>query len=510
MERSRRERELLLLAVINSLPNPIAVLDADGSILLVNESWVRFADTHGDPSSRSVGVGTDYLNNLRRASKASAFARDALHGIQSVIEGRQDRFALEYLTHSPSGKRWFLMVVAPLSRTSGGIVVSHFDTTQHKSLEEELRIMLESTSHAIVRVNREGKITFLNAHTETIFGYSRTELLGQLIEVLIPERCRDRHPSLRADFFANPVARTLGTGRDLYGRHKDGRDIPVEIGLNPVATQEGLEVMASLIDITVRKRAEEAVRTTALQLKATNQELEAFSYSVSHELKAPLQRLNGFSQALQEDYADKLDEQGKDYLRRLRAETQRMGRLIDNLLEFSMMTEQRMRYEPVDMSDLALTVATDLQRAWPQRDVLFLAAPGLTAAGDTHFLRILLENLIGNGWKFTSQQERARIEFGAIRQNEKTVYFVRDNGIGFDMADAEKLFAPFQRLHPTPDYPGTGLGLATARRIIHRHGGRIWAEGAVNQGATFYFTLGETHHDQQADLADQSRAIRTT
>jgi PAS domain S-box-containing protein len=383
------------------------------------------------------------------------------------------------------------MVVSPLSRTSGGAVISHFDSTERKSLEEELRIMLESTSNAIARVNREGRITFLNAQMETIFGYSRTELLGQFIEVLIPERFRGGHPSFRAGFFANPVARTLGTGRDLYGLRKDGREIPVEIGLNPIATREGLEVLTSIIDIAERKRAEETVRRTALQLRATNKELEAFSYSVSHDLKAPLQRANGFSQALQEDYADKLDEQGKDYLRRLRAETQRMDQLIDDLLRLSMVTEEGIRYERVDMSSLALTVATCLQRAWPQRDVQFLAAPGLMAEGDTRLLRVLLENLIGNAWKFTSKHDRVRIEFGAIQQNGETVYFVRDNGAGFDMAYADKLFTLFQRLHTMPDHPGTGIGLATARRIVHCHDGRIWAEGAVNQGATFYFTLGE-------------------
>jgi len=238
-------------------------------------------------------------------------------------------------------------------------------------------------------------------------------------------------------------------------------------------------------------RQTQLITKANIGLAAVNKELESFSYSVSHDLRAPLRSIDGFSQALVEDYPDKLDEQGKDYLQRVRSSTQRMGELIDDLLKLSRVTRSEIKLEMVNLSTLAQSIATEVQKTQPERQVEFVITPGLSAKGDEHLLRLLLENLLGNAWKFTAKHPQARIAFGSTRVDGKQVFFVRDDGAGFDMTYADKLFAPFQRLHSASEFPGIGIGLATAQRIINRHGGRVWAEGEIEKGATFYFTLVE-------------------
>jgi signal transduction histidine kinase len=233
----------------------------------------------------------------------------------------------------------------------------------------------------------------------------------------------------------------------------------------------------------------EALRRNAAELVAANTELDAFAYSVSHDLRAPLRSIDGFSQVLLEDYSARLDEAGRDSLQRVRAASQRMATLIDDLLKLARFARSEMRTEAVDLSKIAQDIAADLQRSTPERQVEFAIAPGLEARGDVRLLRVALENLLRNSWKYTAKQPRPRIEFGSVQENGERVFRVRDNGAGFDMQYADKLFGVFQRLHSAADFEGTGVGLATVRRIIARHGGRIWAEGVVDQGATFYFTL---------------------
>lgn len=266
------------------------------------------------------------------------------------------------------------------------------------------------------------------------------------------------------------------------------------------------ELLAQLqAEIIERQQAEQraqelnhGLQQAILELKAVNKELETFSYSVSHDLRAPLRSIDGFSQALLEDCYEHLDATGHDYLRRIRAATQRMGQLIDDLLTLSRVIRSDLRRESVDLSRLASHICSDLKLAHPERQGDFEIQPNLVARGDGRLLQVLLENLLNNAWKFTVKTENAKIEFGAILTDLATVneegiryqtYFVRDNGIGFDMVYADKLFSPFQRLHSINEFPGNGIGLATVQRIVHRHGGQVWAEGSLGQGAAFYFTL---------------------
>jgi PAS domain S-box-containing protein len=271
--------------------------------------------------------------------------------------------------------------------------------------------------------------------------------------------------------------------------------VPVNDGESDIVRWYG-----TFTDIHDRKQAEEEVReinahleqrvqSRTAQLEAANKELEAFAYSVSHDLRAPLRGIDGWSMALLEDYGGRLDDNAHQYLDRVRSETQRMGILIDDLLQLSRITRVEMRFEPVDLSALAASIAARLREAEPHRDFDFAIAPGLTANGDTRLLEVALTNLLSNAAKFTGPCAQARIELGKTGSNGELAFYVRDNGVGFDMAYAHMLFGAFQRLHKTSEFPGTGIGLAIVQRVIGRHGGRVWADAQPGHGATFYFAF---------------------
>lgn len=502
--------------------------------------------------------------------------------------------------------------------------------TDRGTLEDLFHGLFEAASDAIIISDTTGTIVLVNAEAETLFGYTRSELIGQTIELLIPERFHDHHVVHRSGYIKEPRARMMGTGLDLYARRRDGSEFPVDISLSAVQSDDGLLVFTGIRDITWRKQAErqlrenearfravaetatdaviiadsngtvayfnhsaermfgrssdevagqpltllmperyrtahreglqrylatgkahvigktveltglksdgselpielslatwlmnDAVYFTGLirdvterkqaelqiqelnqrlslrntELEVLNSELEAFSYSVSHDLRAPLRAIDGFSRILLDEHEAALDAAGRGYLERVRRATQNMGDLIDNLLRLSRVTRAELALEEVDITRLAHEVIDNLRQDDPDRSVQCEIATGIKATADPRLLRITMENLLGNAWKFTMRKEQARIEFGTQTNNTNVVYYVKDNGAGFDARYADKLFGPFQRLHDTTEFTGTGIGLATVKRIIQKHGGRIWAESEVEKGATFFFTLSHQHEE---------------
>jgi light-regulated signal transduction histidine kinase (bacteriophytochrome) len=247
--------------------------------------------------------------------------------------------------------------------------------------------------------------------------------------------------------------------------------------------------VAAFLDITARKQIEVTLRQRTAELEASNKELESFSYSVSHDLRAPLRSITGFSNVLLEDYSKELDNEGKSYLKKISDSGELMGQLMDDLLKLSRVTRSDLTMEKLDLSDMARKIVGDLAKDEPTRNVKVTIAPNMTTEGDKNLLSLALQNLLGNAWKYSSKTAKPQIEMGITDHNGKQAYFVRDNGVGFDMAYANKLFQPFQRLHKATEFAGTGIGLASVQRIIRRHGGEVWAESRVGEGATFYFTL---------------------
>jgi PAS domain S-box-containing protein len=355
-------------------------------------------------------------------------------------------------------------------------------TERASQAPERLDVALSLVDDAIVWTDAELVVQWCNASFDRLVGLPHVEILGSQIDDILP---LERAGELVAHA-ESPFDRADGGGSDdFYELHARKLEVRVRRTARPEET-----VVASIRDVTERARIEDTNRELYLRLEATNRELESFAYSASHDLRAPLRSIDGFSQALLEDYGDQLPEKGRDYLRRVRAAAQRMAQLIDDLLRLSRVTRGDLHPEHIDLTALARAITQELAQTDPARRVEVVVESGLEVEADARLLRILLENLLGNAWKFTSRIQVARIEVGAREVDGERAIFVRDNGAGFDMARADKLFAPFQRLHAAGDFPGTGIGLATAQRIVHRHGGRIWAVGEVDHGATVSFTLG--------------------
>lgn len=350
-----------------------------------------------------------------------------------------------------------------------------------------------------------GAILDVNRTACEMFGLTREEALcssvGEISSGVPPYTQKDALGWIRKAAAGEPQL------FEWQAKDSSGRLFWIEVGMRRARIGEDDQIIVTARDISERKRTEEEIRLLnaeleqrvaerTAQLESAKRDMESFSYSVSHDLRSPLRAINGFSKMLLEDYHEKLDPQGQHYLHRVSGAAQKMGQLIDDLLKLSRLTKARMSFEPVELSALANSIAIELRSTEPLRAVEFVIQDGVKARGDSRLLRVALDNLLGNAWKYTGGHSRAKIEFGSTEIEGEQVYFVRDDGAGFDMKYADKLFETFQRLHTEEEFPGTGIGLALVQQIIHRHGGRLWAEGVVEQGAVFSFTLGERNSNK--------------
>jgi PAS domain S-box-containing protein len=513
-ENVRLEKEKLAI-LINSIPDEVWVADQNKHVALANPGVLKpiLLEEEEEEEEEDTEKFTNKLKVLRPDGSPRPIEEDpSLKALAGEIIKDQE----EIIRLPTSGKlRYRQINAAPIKDASGqiiGAVSVVRDISERKQAEEEMAkknallnaIINSPQDNIIFSLDKEYRyIAFNEKHRQEMLKIYNSEIqLGDnmLDKITLPEV----KPLAKASY-----DRVL-TGESFQDiQRQAGADIWYEFSWNPITSYQGEVIGISVMvkDISERKQAEEKIRNINIELEqkvqertnelkqrmseleAANKELEAFSYSVSHDLRAPLRGIDGFSGALLEDEADKLDEKGKDYLHRICASTRHMSQLIDDMLKLSKISSSDMQHDQVDLSTLANKVASELQNAQPERLAEFVIEPDLRAEGDLSLLKIVLENLMNNAWKFTAPHPSARIEFGRKELEGKPAYFLRDNGVGYNIAYADKLFSPFQRLHSTAEFPGTGIGLATVQRIIHRHGGRVWAEGEVEKGATVYFTL---------------------
>ena len=354
-----------------------------------------------------------------------------------------------------------------------------------RTIRQQAQI-IDQTHDSVITTDLDGHITSWNNGAERLFGISEKDALGRHISFIYPE---DQREILLHEVIA-PLKEHGEHEVEVSMQRANGTIFPALLSLSLLYADDGEPrgMVGYSIDLSELKRREMELDRLATRLQATNRELESFSYSVSHDLRAPLRAIDGFSLALAEDYSDQLDEQALDYLRRVRNGAQRMGMLIDDLLQLSRVNRGELVHERVDLGAIATTIFDELGTHEPERKVELILGQDLRIEGDPRLLRIMMDNLLNNAWKFTKKKPLARITL--MRQEDSPqVLYISDNGVGFDMRHADKLFGAFQRLHRITEFPGTGVGLATVQRIIHRHGGEIWADARLDEGATFYFTF---------------------
>lgn len=488
-----------LLTLFQASPLAIVALDLHGRVTLWNQAaeWL-FGWEAGEVTGRPCPLIPSFDTEAWQRFFENTIQREVLNNIE-VRRQKKDGALIDVS-----------MSTAPVRDASGeiaGIIVLMTDITERRETEKALRKSHQLYGELVNSI--DGVVWEMDVATFcfTFVSERAVQILGYPVEQWLddPAFWQDHvHPDDRAW----ALEYCMGATREMKDHEFEYRFIAAEgntvwlrdIVIVVVENGQPVKLRGVMLDITERKMAEEEirklnaeleqrVRERTAQLESANKELESFSYSVSHDLRAPLRHIDGFSRVLLEDYREKIDGEGKDYLFRLRNASQRMSQLIDDLLKLSKVTRSELNRQQVNLSRMAQVTVLELKQTQPQRQVSVKIAEDVTANGDARLLRVLMENLLANAWKYTGKQESSIIEFGTAEVAGETTYFIRDNGVGFDMAYADKLFAAFQRLHRSDEFEGTGVGLATVQRIINRHGGRIWAESAVGAGATFYFTL---------------------
>ena len=490
-EALRRSEERFRVAQELSL-DAFTILDAvrDERGAIVDFRWVYVNPKAGQILRRSPEELTG--QRLLAVLPGNKTNSDLFDRYVHVVEtGEPNDYEVCYQAEGIDG--WFRNMTVKLG---DGIAIYFNDITERKRTEEALReselrlsALINAADESILLFGLDGTVLSANTTAARRIGMSVDEILGRKAVDLIPASL--------AKSRQKRVNEVIRTRKPVY--FEDERaEIIFEHSIYPVQDKTGAISAIAVFsrDITERRRAEEELRTThaklarhAYELATVNRELESFSYTVSHDLKAPLRSIDGFARALQEEYADNLDATGRDYLLRVISACRRMNQLIEAMLNMARLTSGELQEKTVDLSSLAMIIVHDLRKQQPGRQVEFIIADNIKVNGDVTMLQVLLENLFHNAWKFTGKQAGARIEFGSVTMDDRTVFFVRDNGAGFDMQYADTLFMPFNRFHAASEFPGIGIGLAIAHRIVRRHNGRLWAESAPEQGATFYFTL---------------------
>jgi PAS domain S-box-containing protein len=475
--RKQKLNEEKFSALLDTAPDATVIVDEKGLIQMVN---LQVENLFGYTRDELVGKPVEILipAELRHkhVNHRADFIKEAR--IRSMGAGIELRAVRKDNTSFPVE-----ISLSPI-KTKEGLLVSASvrDITNRKKSEEKFRSLLDSAPDATVIVDEKGTIQMINHQTENLFGYTREELIGKPVEILIPDDLRGRHGQHRASFAQTPRVRAMGAGIELHAVKKGGIMFPVEISLSPIQTEEGMLVSASVRDITIRKELEN-------ELKKTNAELEAFTYSVSHDLRAPLRGIIGFTAILEEDYAANLDEEAKRITGIIKSNTIKMGHLIDDLLAFSRTGKQELVKTDINSRALVQGVIADLQEQNPTEGITWHVRDLLPVKADINTIRQVWINLISNAIKYSGSVKNPVIEIGSLFDNGEIVFYVKDNGVGFDEQYKHKLFKVFQRLHNPEEFEGTGVGLALVEKIVSRHMGRVWGEGKPNEGATFYFSL---------------------
>jgi PAS domain S-box-containing protein len=414
--------------------------------------------------------------------------------IERLKEG-SDAGSAETVQLRKTGERIDVYLTVSLIRDAAGEIqrISHVarDITERKRAEKMFHLAVDAAPNAMVMVDDLGRIAMVNSQTEKLFGYLREELIGNNVEILAPNWL---------DLAPEPRAYAMSGRPDLHGRRKDGREFPVEVRLTPIHTDQGAWTLSAIVDITDRKRAEEEIRrlnqdlerrviARTAELTAANAELESFSYSVSHDLRAPLRQIAGFSRILLEECGPELNPQCRRYLHSVQGGAQHMGNLIDNLLNLARVGRQVVSRKPAALDALIESALKELEPDCAGREIVWRIGGLWSAECDRGLVKQVFVNLLSNAVKYTRLRIPAEIEVGCREIGGERVVFIRDNGAGFDMQYADKLFGVFQRLHSSEEFEGTGVGLAIVQRIVHKHGGRIWAAAEPDRGATFFFTI---------------------
>jgi PAS domain S-box-containing protein len=474
--------ELTFQLIVESSPNAIVLVNKEGKIAYVNNQTEKL---FGYNKSELIGQFVEILIPRRYSPKHPDFRNTffAKPSPRSMGAGRE-LFAIR------KDKEEFPIEIGlnPLVTVEGTLVLaSIIDITERKKAEERFKMVVESAPNAMLLMNSSGIITLVNRQVEILFNYDRSELIGNKIEMLIPERFRGKHPGHRESFFSSPQTRAMGAGRDLFAKKKDGQEVQVEIGLNPIESPEGQMVLASIIDITERK-IREASEKKQTELEARNKELEQFAYVASHDLQEPLRTVSNYMQVFEEDYGPQLDDMAHQYIASVKKATHRMSLLIKALLDISRLGRDK-KLVSVDCNKLLEDVLTDLQNIIDSSHATIRVSNLPVLTGFETELRQLFQNLISNGIKFRRKDVPPVIDITVDKKDENWVFRIRDNGIGISPIHYQRIFEIFQRLHTSQEFEGDGIGLANCKKIVELHGGEISVFSHLDQGSTFTFTI---------------------